>query len=361
METKRRVHAGVLAVVAAATLRCGAPGGEAPRSPAAQAPPAATIATARPETRSFARKVSWIGSVRAIASVDLVPTVAGRVEEVVAADERPVRAGAVVFRLGGERIASERASLKARVEALETELSAADASVGRLERQLAARLTTKERLGEAEQARAGIRGRLLEAHAAEDALESQVVVTAPMAGLFTDRRVSAGQSVEPGERLGTILDPSHLRVEATLSGPPPGELRGSRATVRLPDGREVDGIVRRVEARASAAGATVVWIEGPAIDASLRPGETVSGTVALGLAERALAVPATAVVYDENDEAVVFVREGAGFARRGVRTGATEAGWVEIVSGLAAGDVVASRGAYELLHRDFDLQYTPED
>jgi membrane fusion protein, heavy metal efflux system len=57
------------------------------------------------------------------------------------------------------------------------------------------------------------------------------------------------------------------------------------------------------------------------------------------------AVPETAIV-DDGGQPIVFVQAGGeSFARRTVRTGAHEAGYVQ-VEGLQAGDRVVARGAY---------------
>ncbi len=62
----------------------------------------------------------------------------------------------------------------------------------------------------------------------------------------------------------------------------------------------------------------------------------------------ALAVPASAIV-DEGAEQVVFVEvSGERFARRVVQIGVRDRDLVEVVSGLAPGERVVTRGAWQV-------------
>jgi multidrug efflux pump subunit AcrA (membrane-fusion protein) len=65
-------------------------------------------------------------------------------------------------------------------------------------------------------------------------------------------------------------------------------------------------------------------------------------------AEPRLAVPRSALV-DDGGRQVVFVHSGGEtFARREVQTGIVDGDWIEIVSGLSAGERVVSQGAWSV-------------
>lgn len=72
-------------------------------------------------------------------------------------------------------------------------------------------------------------------------------------------------------------------------------------------------------------------------------------------------MPESAVVYGPQEQPYVFVQEQGGYERRDVRLGITQDGWVEILAGLQPGQAVVTKGAYELLHREFSSQYRVED
>ena len=76
---------------------------------------------------------------------------------------------------------------------------------------------------------------------------------------------------------------------------------------------------------------------------------------------RAVPVPTSAVVRDNEDRPLVFVAAGGTFTRRSVTTGEEGDGWVEITSGLEAGEAVVSRGAYELYWSSFGKEYKVAD
>jgi multidrug efflux pump subunit AcrA (membrane-fusion protein) len=86
--------------------------------------------------------------------------------------------------------------------------------------------------------------------------------------------------------------------------------------------------------------------EVPNKDGTLRVGMFADLLVETNRKQTALAVPKDAVV-DEGGEVVVYVqRGGETFERRRVQVGIRDANQVEIRSGLAAGDRVATKGAY---------------
>jgi HlyD family secretion protein len=79
----------------------------------------------------------------------------------------------------------------------------------------------------------------------------------------------------------------------------------------------------------------------------LRPQEAVVATITLD--ERpAIGVPDEALLY-EGTQRVLFVARAGGFDRVTVQVGARQGGRTEITAGLAAGDVVVTRGAQFLL------------
>ena len=86
-----------------------------------------------------------------------------------------------------------------------------------------------------------------------------------------------------------------------------------------------------------------------------------AGTIILAAHENALAVPQAAVVRDEEERAYVFLQNRSGYRRQPVKTGIVASGWIEITSGLKAGDEVVVQGAYELLYQDFNKIYKVAD
>jgi RND family efflux transporter MFP subunit len=318
------------------------------------------IVTAEPVMRSFARRVPWSGTVQSTSTVQLTALEAGRVEAIPAADQAPVKAGTPVIVLGGLQLSAQRARLQANVESLQEQLSLATQTVQTLQENVAGQLVTKSELAAAQADQAKLLAQLRDAQLALESSRAQANITAPVAGVFTDRRVSVGQPVRADEVLGEIIDPNHLRIVASLFPPAAAPLQGKEATVRLPGGEPLTGTVGQVLPQASNTGATIVWIEGLQIDKRLRPGQTVTGEITVEVGTFP-AVPGSAVVYGPQEQPYVFVRQDGKYERRDVRVGQIQNGWIEILSGIEPGQMVVTQGAYELLNREFSSQYRVED
>jgi len=285
----------------------------------------------------------------------------GKIESIDVADQVHVESGRIVMRLGGERIRSEEARLQARVASLEAQRALARETTTRLRESFATRMVTRNVVDAAAQAELRIDGELEDVRLALRALEERREVRSLRVGVFTDRLVSPGQIVRAGDRLAEIVDVDHLRIVAAFFPPKGVDLPGgTQATVRLDNGRHVDGTIVQVLPQTAPNGATQVWITSEAIDHTLRPGLTVSGDVVLETT-RSLAVPARAVVHDDHEQAYVLAMIEGDPVRVPVQVGREQDGWVEVLAGLSEGQAVVVRGAYPLFHRQFSQQYRIAD
>ncbi len=321
----------------------------------------ALIATSPPVTRTLSQQIPWVGTVESQAMVQLKALQAGRVEAIEAQDEAPIGQGATIIQLGGPQIEAQRARLHADLESLQSQWNLAGQTAGRLKQSLGVQLATADQLATAQEAQVKLSGELRNAQLALRSFEQQIRVTAPMPGVFTNRRVSPGQTVNAGDAIGDIIDPNHLRVVASLFAPPAAVLEGREATIRLDATQSLAGTIRRVLPQAGGTGATVVWIESAQINERLRPGQSVSGQVTIAVRQAALTVPQSAIVYDANEQPLVFVEKDGAYESRPVRLGLTQDGWVEVLSGLEPEQAVVTQGAYELFYRRFNEQFKVED
>jgi len=332
-------------------------------APSESSSPFATelITTSLPVTRTLRQRVPWIGVAISQAIIYLKAQQTGRVETIDAQDESPVAQGATLLQLGGPLVELQRARLKADLESLTLQADLAGQNLSRLKENLGAKLATTEQVASAQEAQIKIVTQLRETQLALETMEQQLRIRAPMTGIFTNRRVSVGQTVSAEDMLGEIIDPNHLRIVASLFVPRAASLEGVEATIRVDAARSLTGTVRRVLLQADSTGATIVWIEGPQINEQLRPGQTVSGEMTLAVKIAALTVPQSAVVYDANEQPALFVEKDGTYESRSVRLGLTQDGWVEVLSGLDATQPVVTQGAYELLYRQFNTPFRVED
>lgn len=323
--------------------------------------PESLISTAYPAKRTFTLQVHWVGTVESQASIELTALVAGRVEAIDAEDQNPIEKGQSVMRLGGPQIGDTRARLTAQIESLETQVQLARETLVRLEENLKTRLSTRDQVAAAQEAKVRLETQLRDARLSLKTLNRQSRIAAPMNGIFTNRRVSVGQDVAAGQVVGDVIDTARLRVKASLFPPRGLALQGREAAIRLNESQTLTGIVRQVLPRASGTGAVTVWIEGPQIDAQLRPGQTVGGEIVTQLRSGVLAVPESAIVYDSQDHPLLFVGKDGTYERLGIQTGVTQDGWIEVLSGLKEEQLVVVRGAYELFYKKFNEQFKVQD
>jgi len=185
---------------------------------------------------------------------------------------------------------------------------------------------------------------------------------APRAGTVVVLGVSEGAFVAPGTVLFTIADLSRAWVLADLAEHDAAAVRpGDEARVEAPlaPGRTFVGRVELLEPfvdpRTRTRRARIV-IEDAA--EALVPGAVATARFA-GAGREVLVVPRDAVLTAERDQHV-FVDLGEGrFEPRPVTTGEEREGWVEIRTGLAEGERVASAAAF-LLDAESQLRANAE-
>lgn len=180
---------------------------------------------------------------------------------------------------------------------------------------------------------------------AEDRLDN-AVVKAPVAGVVSQRHVQAGDRVDVGTVLVTIVNTSVLQLEASVEARWIGSLRiGSPVvlTVTGVDHDSITGRVARINPTADPATRQVrLYVDVPN-RGSLVGGLFVSGRALLEEVRGAVAVPRGAVRYEgeERTPAVYAVVQGR-IQRRVVQVGVEDPDQdlVQVRSGVATGDLV---------------------
>ena len=178
-------------------------------------------------------------------------------------------------------------------------------------------------------------------------------VRAPIDGVIVRFDKSLGQVIQADEPMFEMHDLSRIVVRAHLGERDIGKAPvGATARVRvvaepefLAEGKVVRGGSTFGEDNRTAS----VWIElAGEIDATLYHDMLARVTLAVKNVKPVLAVP-TSTVINEGTRSFVFVEDATGLlTRRAVKTGRADDRFVEIVSGLEAGEKVAIEGATNL-------------
>jgi RND family efflux transporter MFP subunit len=178
-----------------------------------------------------------------------------------------------------------------------------------------------------------------------------LVFRSPASGFVIEKRVVAGMRVAPGDTLYRLADLSVVWLEADVYEPDVAFVQaGGRATVTLDawPGEVFGGRIAYIHPNVDPATRTVrVRLELPNPRGRLKPGMYAHVELSRRFGD-GLLVPTDAVV-DSGREQFVFVALGGGhFEPRRVRTGHRLGGEIEILDGVAEGDVVAAAATFFL-------------
>jgi RND family efflux transporter MFP subunit len=176
---------------------------------------------------------------------------------------------------------------------------------------------------------------------------SKTTIRAPFAGLVTERSIRRGQHLRPGDHLFTVADFDPLVAYIYL---PEREVLGlregreARVTLKADEGVRFSARVRQISPVVDTGTGTVkVTVEARRVPPEVRPGAFVTIDVVRETREEVVLLPREAVVR-ELQEAYVFVAKGETAEKRPVSLGIEEAGRVEALSGVAAGEQIIVSG-----------------
>jgi RND family efflux transporter MFP subunit len=176
-------------------------------------------------------------------------------------------------------------------------------------------------------------------------------VVAPMSGYVSDRPADVGEYVSPTSKIATIvnLNPLRVRIDVPEQAIPrvhTGE-SVSVAVSAYPD-RSFAGHIARVSPSVNATSRTLtVEAEVDNSSGELKPGQFATVRILLPQSEPAVLVPLRAL-RQISGATYIFVIKNGRAEQRLIQPGQTEADLVEIKSGVAADEVVATNNVDQL-------------
>jgi RND family efflux transporter MFP subunit len=342
MGARRRPRAGLASIGVAAFAAIAACGGTSPGPGAPQLPPLASV-TVRPERTPLERPVD--GIIEAVNQATVSSQTTGRVAAILFDVNDFVPAGAVIIRLRGTE---QRAGLQ-QSEAALTEARARNAEAQtnfqRIADMYQRRVVSKAQYDQALANRDAAAARLAAAEAGLTSAREGVgytEITAPYAGVVTKRLVEVGELVTPGRPLMTGLSLRDLRVSLNVPQSVVAAVRRIGKAAIYAGDRRIEASHITIFPEAAAPSSTFrARIELPPNAAELSPGMYVKVGLVVGDTERLL-VPRSALIERSEVTAVYVVNDRNQSELRYVRTGHAFGDRVEILSGLSAGDRVAT-------------------
>lgn len=273
--------------------------------------------------------------------------VQGSVLQTYADQGQAVSAGTVLARIDATGIQDAYNSARAGVVAARNAADIATRNQARNEKLLAAGAIAERDIEESRRAAIAAQAALEDAHsrlATADKQFRSTTVTSPFGGIVSERPVSPGDIVQPGTALFTVVDPSSMRLEASV---PAEQLSLIRVgvpvvfTVSGYPGRDFVGHIVRVNPTADPTTRQVrIYVSIPNAGRALVGGLFATGRIS-SATKTGLVIPASAVDVRGTSPSVMRVRGGKA-EKVQVQVGITDktSETIEVLSGIQAGDTL---------------------
>ena len=315
----------------------GGPGG--PGGPGRGGGGGQQVAVVDAAERTFSDSLQLVGVARGLRSVNIVSPTSELITRVLFRDGQAVRAGAPLLELQTREEDADIIEAQSRVDQARRDY---ERTRDLADRGIAPRVT-------AEQAEAALRAAEASLEAAE-ARRGDRMIRAPFSGVLGLTSVTPGTLVGPGTVITTLDDISTIRIDFPLPERYLGRVQPGTpisATADAFAGSQFTGRIARIDTRLDeVTRAATARAEIPNPEGRIRPGMSMRVTVRQGQ-RQSLAVPEAAVQYEGEGAFVYRVVDGerGQIAQRvEVEAGVVEGGYVEILSGLDAGETVVASG-----------------
>jgi RND family efflux transporter MFP subunit len=287
--------------------------------------------------------------VRSRAAADLAAAVPGRLQWV-AEPGAAVAKGEVVARLETRETALARAEQAARVKRAEVNLTALDRELTRL--RASGNAVSRFNVDQAQSNRDLAEADLQVARAALAQTDDQIArsrLTAPFAGVVSERVHRAGEEVSRGDVIARIVNPDELEIRLFVPLRHVRAIQPGHVVDVVSDTREftatVSAIVPAGDPRSQS---FEVLVKAPPVQGLLAAGNTVRVRLPLGEPQRRLSVPRDALIIRAEGLYVVRVDRDQRAERVPVQAGVADGDWVAVDGKLRDGDRIVVRGGESL-------------
>jgi membrane fusion protein, multidrug efflux system len=357
---QNKLPAGAISAAAAPAASAARSGASGPGAGGGGGP--AAVELGKVEALRIEDDAQAVGSLRAAQTVTMRPEVSGRIVKLGFVDGQRVRQGQLL------------AQLDDTVQRAQLLQAQAQASIARTNLQRSRELQTQNFVS---QSAVDQNAAALEVADAQVALAqaqlARLVVRAPFDGVAGIRSVSLGDYVKDGADIVNLEDRSRMWVDFRLPERSLGAVKPGlpvQITLDAMPGRSFVGLVEALDTQVDANGRSLLVrarVEKPGPE--LKSGMFARARVVFAVRERALMVPEEALVPQGGKQFLVLAvpapagasapagKEGPGrpqlvSKRIEAKLGVRQAGKVEILEGLAAGDLVVTAGQARVMRGD---------
>jgi len=348
-----------IGLLALAGFSCGAtPKAVLPKSP----PPLVAAAKVTEVTHTSPRE--YVGTVKAIETVDLPSRISGTITGIKFREGSMVKKGDLLFTIEDTTYRAKMLTAEANLNRQASELEDAEKNYRRLKKLVGQDAVSKSNFDNAERLRDSTRAQY-KAYQAElmDAKNNldYTKIYAPISGRIGEIKHTFGNYVTPSSSyLARIVRPDPIEVEFSISERDFLNLfQGSASTedrlsfqIHLSNGRiyHRPGKIAFVDNMVDNSTDTItVWLEFPNPDGKLVPGGYVTVNLTEKLKNPVPAIPATALLSDIRGNYVYVVDKNHAAVRREIKPGGAIGRRLLVLSGLKPGETVVSDGTHKVI------------
>ena len=303
-------------------------------------PPPVTVEAVKVVTAPMPQTIIAVGSLRSDESVTLRPESAGRISEITFQEGQRVAKGAPLVKLDPAIPQAEVAQARANLTLAKSKF---DRAVDLAQRNYISGQAKDEAENNYKVAEASVQ--LAQAKLAK------TEIRAPFSGIIGLRSVSVGDYVKEGADLVNLESIDPLKVDFRVPETYLRQIQVGQAlqvTLDALPGKTFNGKVFAVNPLIDTAGrAVVIRAQVGNQDTTLRPGMFARVRLITKEQSDAMVVPEQALVPQGNEQYVFKVLDGK-VARVKIETGQRRDSKVEVLSGLAAGDLVVTAGQLKI-------------
>jgi len=291
------------------------------------------------QPRAFTDRIEVLGVAKGRQSVTLTSNTAELITAVHFSDGQAVSKGQVLVELKADQEAAGIAEAQAQLAQAEREYTRWKTLA---DRGVAPRASAEQYMAARDTARAAL--------ASASAQKLDKVIRAPFSGRVGISDIAPGALISPGTAIVSLDDVSLIRVDFSVPDRYLPILREGLTITAKPDalpGEMFTGRIAQIDTRIDpATRALKARAEFPNADGRLKPGMLIKVGIDQGR-HQGVAVPEAAVQFEGSQASVFLITKGPKglVARRAsVQTGISADGFIEITSGLKAGDKIVGDG-----------------
>ena len=356
---KRFINVTILAilVMVISLVSCKAPKKVA-QAGAKETQEATSVKTFRVVRERISAKVSYTGTLEALKKIVITPDVGGKIARINVREGDRVSKGQVLAEIDTESTRLQLKQAEAGLAVAQAGFNDAKKNKDRMDRLIKENAVSEQQYEQVRLAYDAADAQLQQAQAALNMVAHALdvsIMKAPWSGIIASKNAEVGDVINP--MMGgfsavsgvlTLMDFEKVKVVVDISGTDISRIRkGQQVLLRTPSlpGREFKGEV--AIANLTADPSTKKFLVEAVFDnpgLEMRPGTFCEVTFEVNSHESALVVPQRAVL----ENAYVIVVENGKAVKRNVALGIQNTTMVEVLSGIAEGEVVVVEGNFGL-------------